>query len=159
MLNVIPSNLISANEGGSIDTATAVFEFTLYQSEGGTMGPNGTGEGGRECHSRLLVIEIPSTDPLAHGGAVDVRQLQGPNLHKSLLTFLDVAKKLNTPSRAAIAPYRSSKLTHYLSELLGGNSIVVALGLLAHGEPLVSRKTLELMGTLIIAVSFLLSPF
>jgi hypothetical protein len=82
-----------------------------------------------------------------------VRQLQGPNLHKSLLTFLDVVKKLNTPSRAAIAPYRSSKLTHYLSELLGGNSIVVALGLLAHGEPQVTRKTLEIIGK---NVSFLL---
>jgi hypothetical protein len=132
--------------GGSIDTTTAVFEFTLYQSEGGSMGAGGAGEGGRECHSRLLVVEVPSTDPLVTGGAVDVRQLQGPNLHKSLLTFLDVAKKLNTPSRAAIAPYRSSKLTHYLSELLGGNSIVVALGLLAHGEPHVTRKTLEIIG-------------
>lgn len=132
--------------GGSIDTSTAVFEFTLFQSEGGSMGAHGGGEGGRECHSRLLVIDVPSTDPLVHGGAVDVRQLQGPNLHKSLLTFLDVTRKLNTPQRAAIAPYRSSKLTHYLSELLGGNSIVVGLGLLAHGEPLVTRKTLELMG-------------
>lgn len=113
------------------------------------MGANGTGEGGRECHSRLLVVEVPSTDPLLHGGSVDVRQLQGPNLHKSLLTFLDVMKKLNTPARAALAPFRSSKLTHYLSELLGGNSIVVGLGLLAHGEPLVSRKTLEVIGNLL----------
>jgi hypothetical protein len=134
--------------GGSIDTTSAIFEFTLYQSEGGSMGAGGAGEGGRECHSRLLVVEVPSSDPLVSGGAIDVRQLQGPNLHKSLLTFLDVTKKLNTPSRAAIAPYRSSKLTHYLSELLGGNSIVVALGLLAHGEPLVTRKTLEIIGML-----------
>ena len=132
--------------GGSIDTTSAIFEFTLYQSDGGTLGAGGAGEGGRECHSRLLVVEVPSTDPLVFGGAVDVRQLEGPNLHKSLLNFLNVAKKLNTPARAAIAPYRSAKLTHYLSELLGGNSIVVALGLLANGEPLVTRKTLEVMG-------------
>ena len=130
--------------GGSIDTTSAIFEFTVYQSEG--VGIGGTGENGRECHSRLLVVEVPSTDPLVVGGAVDVRQLQGPTLHKSLLTFLDVTKKLNTPSRAAIAPYRSSKLTHYLCELLGGNAIVVALGVLAHGEPQVTRCTLEIVG-------------
>lgn len=118
------------------------------------MGANGAGEGGRECHSRLLVVEVPSTDPLLHGGAVDVRQLQGPNLHKSLLTFLDVLKKLNTPGRAALAPFRSAKLTHYLSELLGGNSIVVGLGLLAHGEPLVTRKTLEVIGKSVLCASF-----
>lgn len=117
------------------------------------MGAHGAGEGGRECHSRLLVVEVPSTDPLLYGGAADVRQLQGPNLHKSLLTFLDVVKKLNTPGRAALAPFRSSKLTHYLSELLGGNSIVVGLGLLAHGEPLVTRKTLEIIGEKLVPTS------
>jgi len=135
--------------GGSIDTTSAIFEFTLFQSEGGAVGPDGVSmEGGRECHSRLLVVEVPSTDPLVHGGAVDVRQLEGPNLHKSLLNFLEVTKKLNTPSRAAIAPYRSAKLTHFLSELMGGNSIVVALGLLANGEPRTTRKTLEVIGAL-----------
>jgi hypothetical protein len=54
--------------------------------------------------------------------------------------LLQVIKKLSTPTKAAVAPFRASKLTHYLSELLGGNAIVVGLGLLANGEPVVSRK-------------------
>lgn len=131
--------------GGSIDSSAAVFEFTIYQSEGESAlsAANGTA---RDTRSRLLVVDLPSTDPLVHGGAANVRELEGPLLHKSLLTFVDVAKKLNTPSRAAVAPFRSSKITHFLSELLGGNAIVVAIGQLAYGEPIVSRKTLDVLG-------------
>lgn len=64
----------------------------------------------------------------------------GVTLHKSLITLNEVLKKLSTPTKAAVAPFRASKLTHYLNELLGGNAIVVGLGILASGEPAVSRK-------------------
>ena len=73
------------------------------------------------------MVELPSTDPLVNEGIVNLRRLEGPLLHKSLTNFLEVTKKLNNPARAAIAPFRAAKLTHYLSELLGGNAIVVCL--------------------------------
>ncbi len=137
--------------GGSIDTSSAVYEFTLYQSEGSF---SSNSEAVKECTSRLLLVEVPSIDPLVSDGAVDVRALEGPTLHKSLLTFHEVLKKLATPSKAAVAPFRQSKLTNFLSELLGGNAIVVGLGLLANGEPQVSRKVLEVMGALNTAVHY-----
>lgn len=54
-------------------------------------------------------------------------------------------RKLSSPMRAAVAPFRASKLTHYLSELLGGNAIVIGAAMLSPGEPEVSRKTLEIL--------------
>ena len=128
--------------GGSIDTQTAVFEFTIYQNEGGASSYDAS----RTYQSRLLVVELPSTDPLVHDGAVNLRRLEGPMLHKSLLNFAEVVKNLNNPARAAVAPFRASKLTHYLSELVGGNAIVVALALLCNGEPRITKKTMELLG-------------
>jgi len=68
-----------------------------------------------------------------------VRALQGPTLHQGLLALNDVAKKLSTPGRSSVAPFRASQLTSFLSELLGGNAIVAAVGLLAAGEPDASR--------------------
>jgi len=130
--------------GGSIDTQTALFEFTIYQNEGGASSDDAS----RTFQSRLLVVELPSTDPLVHDGAVNIRRLEGPTLYKSLLNFAEVVKNLNNPARAAVAPFRASKLTHYLSELVGGNAIVVALGLLFYGEPRITKKTMELLGAL-----------
>lgn len=144
--------------GGSIDTSTAVFEFKLYQSEGAASLGFGAGrvnpDAIRTCRSRLLVVDLPSVDPLVVGGAVDVRSLEGLTLHRSLLSFVDVCKKISNPTRAPVAPFRSSTLTHYLSELLGGNAIVVALGSLTSGEPQVSRKTLELLHSLSAAMHY-----
>ena len=87
-------------------------------------------------------------------GGSDLRQLEGPTLHKSLLTFAEVIKKLNSPAKAAVAPFRISKLTSYLSELLGGNALVIALGMITPGEPQVSRKTLEMLESLGTSVHF-----
>ena len=87
-------------------------------------------------------------------GGSDLRQLEGPTLHKSLLTFAEVIKKLTSPAVAAIAPFRVSKLTSYLTELLGGNALVVAMGMVCAGEPAVTRKTLELLETLGTSVHF-----
>lgn len=135
--------------GASMETSSAVWQIELKQSE------SEINSGGqvRRCHSRLVVVDVPSVDPLTQGGS-NLRQLESPTLHKSLLTFSDVVKRLSSPSRAALAPFRSSKLTHFLSEMLGGNAIVVALGVLSSGEPAVSRKTLEILGGLTSAVHF-----
>lgn len=135
--------------GASLETSSACWEITLTQNESS----ESTGDTMRTCTSRLVIVDIPCINPLVTGGA-NLRQLEGPTLHKSLMSFMDVAKKLSTPSRAALASFRSSKLTHYLSEMLGGNSIVVGLGLLSSGEPAISRKTLELMASLTSSVHF-----
>ena len=53
--------------------------------------------------------------------------LESTTLHRSLIAFTDVIRRLSTPAKAALAPFRTSKLTHYLSELLGGNAVVVSI--------------------------------
>jgi hypothetical protein len=126
--------------GGSIDTAAAIWEITLNQKEA-------DGEVILCNSSRLLIVDIPSLNPLCNSNS-EIRILEGHNLHRSLLTFFDCSQKLASNSLAPLAPFRSSKLTHYLSELMGGNAVVVALGLLHSGEPQVSRKVLEVMNYL-----------
>ena len=133
--------------GASLETSTAVWEIELRQSEHDESGIPKT------CYSRIVVVDVPCVDVLVAGGT-NIRNLESPTLHKSLLIFSDVCKRLSTPSRAALAPFRSSKLTHYLSEMLGGNSIVVGLGVITNGEPAVSRKTLDLVGSLNNAIHF-----
>ena len=133
--------------GGSIESSTAVYELELFQTE------ELAGASVRQSYSKLVVVDVPSVDALVLGGS-DLRQLEGPTLHKSLLTFTDVIKKLSTPGKAAVAPFRNSKLTHYLAESLGGNAIVVALGILSNGEPRASRKTMEILESLSRSVHF-----
>lgn len=124
--------------GGSIDSSTAVWELSLHQVEGGE------GRGVVQSHGKLVIVDVPCVNPLVLGSS-DLRQLEGPTLHKSLLSFADVIGKLSSPIKAAYAPFRSSKLTHFVSELLGGNAIVIASALLHPGEPEVSRKSMELL--------------
>ena len=126
--------------GASIDTSSTVWEVTLHQKEGDS-------EVVLQNLSRLLVVDTPAVNPLCMTPS-DVKVLDGPNLHKSLFSFADVTRKLASPQLAALAPFRSSKLTHFLGELLGGNSLVLGLGLLHPGEPSVSKKTLEVLANL-----------
>lgn len=134
--------------GASIDTSAALWEISLAQSEGG-----GAGDVLHRSFSKLVVLDLPSVDALI-GINSDIRQLESLTLHKSLMAFVDVVRRLSSPSKAALAPFRASKLTHYLSEMLGGNAIVVGLGLLAGGEAACSRKTLDVMGALTSAVHY-----
>jgi len=128
--------------GASIDTSSAVWEITLDQVEGD-----------KRCRSRLVILDLPCVDSLI-SAQNETKQLESLTLHKSLVAFMDCTKRLSTPARAALAPFRASKLTHYLSEMLGGNAIVVGLGLVASGEPLCTRKTLEMLGYLSSAVHY-----
>ena len=73
---------------------------------------------------------------------------RSPQLHHSIHTFDQYIRQLLTPQGEAQASFRTSKLTHYLAELLGGNAVVVALGFLTQGQPAVSRKTIEVMDAL-----------
>jgi coiled-coil domain-containing protein 78 len=133
--------------GGSVDTSSCVWELELIQDEevsGGSI---------RTARSKFVVVEVPSTDPLILS-ASEMRQLEGPTLHKSLNTFVDVAKKLATPQMAAIAPFRSAKLTHFLSEMLGGNAVVLSLAHTIPGESRISRKTLEVTSNLAQSVHY-----
>lgn len=136
--------------GGNIDTSCGIMEFRLYQSEPSNGGVFQT----QDCYSRMVVVDVASTDPLNASSGEEIRLLAGPTLHKSLLTFFDVTKKLNNPYRAQLAPFRASKLTHFLSEMLGGNAVVVALAQVCAGEPQVSRRTLDLMSALNTAVHY-----
>jgi hypothetical protein len=116
----------------------------------------------------MIYYERALINLLCFQGNADLRQLEGPSLHKSLLSFVDVVgsvlflflmlrslsisliyfltlRKLASPIKAAYAPFRSSKLTHYISESVGGNSIVIGVALLHPGEPEVTRKTMEVL--------------
>jgi len=126
--------------GASIDTSSTVWELSLHQKEGDH-------DVVLQNLSRLLIVDTPATNPLCMT-ASDVKVLDGPNLHKSLFTFADVSRKLASPQLSALAPYRSSKLTHFLGELLGGNCLVLGLAFIHPGEPAVSKKTLEIVANL-----------
>eukprot|EP01038_Epipyxis_sp_PR26KG_P004274 gene4274-6053_t len=144
--------------GGGIDTSSVIFEITLYQREMiGSAASFGIPQTGLNYHSRLLLVEIPSMDYLCPSinNPVIGKQFESPSLHKSLNTFYQVIKCLSTTGKASLAPFRSSLLTYYLNELLGGNAIILALGMLNNDEPaIVSRKTLELLGSFNNAVHY-----
>jgi hypothetical protein len=126
--------------GGSIDTSTAVWEINLIQKEGDE-------DIVLYNSSKLIFVDLPAVNALCPGPA-DAKVFEGPNLHRSLFAFADCAKKMSSPSQATLAPFRSSKLTHYFSEMLGGNAVVLALGILHPGEAQVTRKVLEVLSNL-----------
>lgn len=129
--------------GGSIYSSTAVLEIILDQKESPVDG-DGVVLNNR---SRLYVVDLPCVDPIVRS-AVEDRILEGHSLHRSLYAFEDVFRKLSSPQTAAVAPFRTSKATQLVGEMLGGNAIVVALGMIACGEASVSRKTMEMMDNL-----------
>ena len=124
--------------GGSVHSSTAVLEIILDQKECPDDG-DGVVLNNR---SRLFVVDLPCIDPIVRSASED-RILEGHTLNRSLFAFEDVFRKLSSPQTAAVAPFRSSKATQILGELLGGNAIIVALGMVACGEAQVSRKTMD----------------
>lgn len=123
--------------GASLHTSSGVWEIRLNQLDGIS-----EMEAPRRCGSRLLIVDLPCVDILAT--ASETSSLESVTLHKSIVAFHDVVHKLQTPNKAALAPFRTSVLTHILSELLGGNAIVVGLGVIAGNDAAASRKTLSL---------------
>ena len=75
----------------------------------------------RRCSSRLFIIDLPCVDVLT-----TITNLLNWKAHlcTSHLLHTDVIHRLQTPAKA-LAPFRTSMLTHILSELLGGNALVV----------------------------------
>ncbi len=69
---------------GSIDTSSAIWELTLNQTDGAD------GRGIHQNRARLLLVDVPCVNALLLERS-DLRQLEGPSLHKSLLSFVDVA--------------------------------------------------------------------
>ena len=106
--------------GGSIDTSSAIFEFTVFQTDN-------TSSGSKQCESRFLVVDIASMDPLVPSpeGSDDsyAVQLEGVHLHKSLITLVDVVKKMSSATRSSTAPFRNSVLTHFLTEVTISNLV------------------------------------
>ena len=157
--------------GASIDTSTGIWELELRQSENQM-----PGEVTRYTRSRLVVVDLAAIDPLVTlfagnntvgdgnnlwggyrapvGDITLPQQIPQGNLSRvsplvqSIATFEEVVKRLSIPSQCPLAPFKASKLTYYLSELLGGNAVVAAIGFLSQGEGAISRKTLELMESL-----------
>lgn len=164
--------------GGSIDTSSAIFEFRLHQSEiafGNGNNPmsnqlgQGQGQGQqRESFSRFLVVDLPACDPLCTSQIMSGSQqphaqsvlapsfltASSSSLYKSLFTFTEVLQQLGNVHRAQLAPFRGSKLTHVLSELLGGNALVMGLGLVVTGEASISRVCLDILQLLGNAMHF-----
>jgi hypothetical protein len=133
--------------GASVNTSCGLWEVHLAQSEG-----MNDGQSTRRCQSRLIILDLPCTDSLVNPD--QTRPLESLTLHRSLVTFIDVIHRLNTPVKAALAPFRTSKLTHYLSELLGGNAIVCGLGCIVGNEAPMSRKTMDIVGAIGDSVHF-----
>ena len=158
--------------GASIDTSTGIWELELRQRE-----YQMPGKVTRFIKSRLVVVDLAAIDPLVtlHAGHNNVgggannlwggyrapvvdttlpQQIPHWNLShvsplvQSIAAFEEVVKRLSIPSQCPLAPFKASKLTHYLSELLGGNAVVAAIGFLSQGEAAISRKTLEVMESL-----------
>ena len=90
----------------------------------------------------------PTKDLFSTSTPLHTSTSRSPLLHHSIHSFDQYIRQLLTPQGEAQASFRTSKLTHYLAELLGGNAVVVALGFLTQGQPAVSRKTIEVMDAL-----------
>jgi len=142
---------------GALDVGAAVWEIEVTQREPAT---------DRVYSSRILVVDLPEMDAaeaasppprLPAVGYTSSRGQPDPALApaqapaaapaaRPLLAFEEYVGRL--AAAASSAPFRTSPLTHYLADRLGGDAVVVALGFLAQGEPATSRRTIELVDTL-----------
>ena len=95
--------------GGSVDTSSAVWEIELRQNEKGTSLQDPL----NSFRSRLIVVDVAAVDALLQDTSLSLSS-NGSTLHRSVCTFEDVVKKLSVPATSSLAPFRGSKLTHYL---------------------------------------------
>ena len=141
--------------GGTIDTSTAIWEIELTQKDNKTTN--------NLCVSKLIIIDIPSldiqTDTQTQLNYQNNNNIQNNNqliqtiqnqniqsnisLFRSLNSFIEVIKRLKTTNnntnnnfslKTFLAPFSSSKLTTFLTEIFGGDSIIIGFGLLNENE-------------------------
>lgn len=131
-------NVAMFSTGPANESTGAIFEIVLKQEEGD--GPNSM----QTMMSRILLVDTPPTTPLV-AGAEKTRKIKGPDLAKSLFTFVDVCKALASKQKRMNAPFEQSTFTTVLHDSLGADALVMCLGTLCQGEPEVSSKTMKLL--------------
>jgi hypothetical protein len=131
-------NVAMFSTGPANESTGGIFEVVLKQEEGD--GPNSM----QTMMSRLLFVDTPPTTPLV-AGAEKTRKNKGPDLAKSLFTFVDVCKALSSKQKRMNAPFEQSTFTTVLHDSLGADALVMCLGTLCQGEPEVSSKTMKLL--------------
>lgn len=133
--------------GGSLDTSAAVWTVELTQREG----PSSGGGAAKVAHSRFIVVDTPAIDGLLPGAS---SALDPPSLHTSLSVLYDVLHRTARPELTHTAPFGASVLTQFLSELIGGDAVVIGLGFVSPSETATSRKTLELCEALCNCINY-----
>jgi len=131
-------NVAMFSTGPANESTGAIFEVVLRQEEGDT--PNSM----QTMLSRILFVDTPPTTPLV-AGPEKTRKKKGPDLAKSLFSFVDVCKALASKQRRMNAPFESSTFTTVLHDSIGADSLVLCLATLCQGEPEVSSKTMKLL--------------
>lgn len=92
----------------------------------------------------LNLVDLAGSERASQTKADGIRFKEGSHINRSLLTLMQVIRKLSSGKRAGHIPYRESKLTRILQSSLGGNArtaIICTLSpALSHVEQ--SRNTL-----------------
>ena len=77
-------------------------------------------------NSNINLVDLAGSERAASTGATGDTLKQGANINKSLSVLGKcigiLAEKSSGKNKAAVVPYRESKLTHILKNALGGNS-------------------------------------
>ena len=78
--------------------------------------------------SKFLLIDLAGSERAAVSDNKGMRQIEGANINKSLLSLGNCINILSDPNkRGAFVPYRDSKLTRLLKDSLGGNTKTIML--------------------------------
>ena len=107
------------NEFGRLsDKAAAVVIFDLIQVTETTYDT-------QVLTSKITFVECPGTEPLSEN-TEDLVAKQGPTLNQSLLALQDMAIDLSS-GKMGDANYDASQLTRLLGDVLGGNTMTIAI--------------------------------
>eukprot|EP01025_Chloroclados_australasicus_P019901 TRINITY_DN20933_c0_g1_i2.p1 TRINITY_DN20933_c0_g1~~TRINITY_DN20933_c0_g1_i2.p1 ORF type:complete len:926 (+),score=77.13 TRINITY_DN20933_c0_g1_i2:189-2966(+) len=79
-----------------------------------------TNEDGQTCKSKLNMVDLAGSERAGKTGAKGKSLREATHINKSL-TFLEQVIVALSSRRDQHVPYRSSKLTHYLKDSIGGN--------------------------------------
>ncbi|OWM84067.1 hypothetical protein CDL15_Pgr009314 [Punica granatum] len=70
----------------------------------------------------LNLVDLAGSERASQTNAGGIRLKEGSHINRSLLTLMNVIRKLSVEKRSAHIPYRDSKLTRILQHSLGGNA-------------------------------------